>query len=159
MRRAPVLAALLVLALVAGGCGGGGGGTSKEAYTKDLARTSQQVQRTFSDILAGSGAGTSAKQAGDRLARSAAALDDAAKRFGELTPPDAAKAAHRKLVAGLKELADAFRQAAAAARSDNAKGLAQTLQRLTSSDGVKKINEAQRELSAQGIDVTKSSGG
>src|SRR3954453_9668405 len=56
MRRHLVLVAVLVVGLLAGGWGGGGGGgTAKEEYRQDLARTSQDVQKTFADILGGTG--------------------------------------------------------------------------------------------------------
>ena len=156
MRRLLPLA--LVVALLAAGCGGSDGGTSKEDYAKSLGQAGQTLQKTFSDILAQTGSGTSTKQTGDRLDRGAKALDDAAQRFDDIEPPADAKAAHAKLVEGLHELADVFRNGAAAARKNDTQALTETLQGLATSDGVKKITAAQKELEAKGITVSTTGG-
>jgi acyl-CoA reductase-like NAD-dependent aldehyde dehydrogenase len=151
---------VLVVALVAAGCGGDGSSAeSKEQYVKDLEKTSQTLQRTFTDLQQRNGGSTSLEQAGDRLDRGAKAIDDAAERFADISPPEEAKAAHRKLVDGLHELADVFRKGAEAARQKNEAALTKVLQGLISSDGVRKITEAQRELQAKGITATTSTGG
>ena len=159
MRRALVLMTM-VFALIAAGCGGddGGGATSKEDYGKQLAQTGQTLQKTFADIADQTGSSTSSKQIGDRFDRGAQALDSAAKKFGDIEPPDDVKAAHQKLVDGIKELAEVFRKGADAARKNDTAALTKALQSLSTSDGVKKITEAQKELEAKGITVTTSSG-
>ena len=164
MRRALVLLAMVV-ALVAVGCGGddnggGGGGaaTSKEDYGKQLAEAGQTLQKTFSDIADQTGSSTSSKQIGDRLDKGAAALDQAARKFESITPPAEVKDAHQKFVDGFQELADVFRKGADAARKNDTATLTKTLQGLATSDGVKKISEAQKELEAKGITVTTASG-
>jgi hypothetical protein len=156
MRR--LLPFALVLALVAAGCGGSDGGTSKEDYGKSLGQAGQTLQKTFSDILAQTGSGTSTKETGDRLDRGAKALDDAAERFDDIEPPSDAKSAHAKLVDGLHELADVFRKGAGAARKHDTKALTQTLQGLATSDGVRKIAAAQKELEAKGVTVETTGG-
>jgi hypothetical protein len=158
MRRPLVLLAMIV-ALVAAGCGGNGGSStsSREDYGQQLALAGQTLQKTFGDIADQAGSSTSSKQIGDRLDKGAAALDDAAAKFAKIDPPDDAKAANQKFVEGFKELADVFRKAADAARTNDATSLAKALQGLTTSDGVKKITEAQAELKKQGITVTTSS--
>jgi hypothetical protein len=148
----------LVLALVAAGCGGSDGGTSKQDYAESLGQAGQTLQKTFSDILAQTGSGTSTKATGDRLDRGAKALDDAAKRFDDIEPPSDAESAHAKLVDGLHELADVFRKGAAAARKNDTQALTQTLQGLANSEGVKKITAAQKELEAKGITVSTTGG-
>ena len=162
MRRALALLVLLV-ALVAAGCGGGDDGgdnaTSKQDYGKQLAEAGQTLQKTFSDIADQTGTNTSSAQIGARLDKGADALDDAANKFGAITPPAEAKAAHQKLVEGLHELADVFRKGADAARKNDTSTLTKSLQGLATSDGVKKITEAQEELKAKGITVTTASGG
>jgi predicted small secreted protein len=161
MRRVLILLVAL-LALIVAGCGGGsdsGSGTSKEQYGKEIQQAGQTLQKTFADISDQTGSATSSKQIGDRLDKGATALDDAAKKFGDITPPEEAKAAHQKLVDGLSELADVFRKGADAARKNDTASLTKELQGLTTSDGVKKITEAQQELKAAGINVGGSSGG
>jgi hypothetical protein len=156
MRRLVAFALVLALALV--GCGGDDGGTSKQDYAKSLGETGQTLQQTFSDILAQTGSGSSNKQTGDRLERGAKALDDAADRFDKIDPPSDAKSAHAKLVEGLHDLADVFRKGAESARKNDTKSLTSTLQGLATSEGVKKITEAQKELEAKGITVTTTAG-
>jgi acyl-CoA reductase-like NAD-dependent aldehyde dehydrogenase len=159
MRR-PLIVLAALLALVVAGCGGGDGdaSSSKEDYSKELAQAGQTLQKSFAGISDETGANTSAKQIGDRLDKGATALDAAARKFGAITPPDAAKAAHQKLVEGIKELAGIFRRGAAAARKNDTASLTKALQGLSTSDGVKKITEAQQELKANGITVASSGG-
>jgi exonuclease VII small subunit len=160
MRR-PLTLLALIAALVAAGCGGGNdnsGAVSKQDYGKELAQAGQTLQKTFGDIADQTGSSTSSKQIADRLEKGATALDDAAGKFGKITPPPAAKGAHQKLVDGLKELAAVFRTSADAARKNDTTSLTKALQGLTTSDGVKKITQAQEELKRQGITVTTASG-
>ncbi|MCW2995551.1 MAG: hypothetical protein JWQ18_3046, partial [Conexibacter sp.] len=147
MRRLPVLlVTLLALVVVTAGCGGSDNkASSKQEYGKQLAEAGQTLQKTFADIGDATGSATSSKQIGDRLDKGAGALDDAAKKFGAITPPADAKVAHQKLVDGLKELADVFRKGADAARKNDTAALTKALQGLSSSDGVKKITQAQEE--------------
>jgi hypothetical protein len=158
MRR--LLACAVVLALAAAaGCGGSDGGTSKEDYAQRLADTAQTLQKTFADIVAQTGSGSSTQQTGARLDKGADALDKAADRFASIDPPSDAESAHDKLVSGLHELADVFRKGAAAAKNGDTKGLTSTLQGLAQSDGVKKITDAQKELEAKGVTVATTAGG
>jgi hypothetical protein len=155
MRR-PLIVLTVLIALVVAGCGGGGDkpAASKDEYGKQLAQAGQTLQKTFADISDQTGAGTSAKEIATRLDRGAAALDQAAKKFAAIQPPSDVKPAHQKLVDGLKELGGVFRQGAAAARKNDTANLTKALQGLSTSDGVKKITEAQQELKAKGIKVT-----
>ena len=159
MRRLPIVLTVLI-ALVVAGCGGGGDTSSKPAskdeYGKQLAQAGQTLQKTFADISDQTGSGTSAKEIATRLDRGAAALDQAATKFAAIQPPADVKAAHQKLVDGLKELGGVFRQGATAARKNDTANLTKALQGLSTSDGVKKITEAQQELKAKGIQVTSS---
>jgi hypothetical protein len=162
MRRA-LLLLTMILALVAAGCGSddnGSGGTSKDDYGKQLAAAGQTLQKTFADIADQTGSSTSSAQIADRLDKGAQALDDAAAKFADITPPADVKNAHQKFVDGFKELADVFHKGADAARKNDTTTLTKALQGLTTSDGVKKITEAQRELEQRGVTVptTSSSG-
>jgi hypothetical protein len=161
MRRA-LLLLTMVLALVATGCGGddnGGGATSKDDYGKQLAAAGQTLQKTFSDIADQTGSSTSSAQIADRLDKGAQALDDAAAKFADIEPPADVKDAHQKFVDGFKELADVFRKGADAARKNDTTTLTKALQGLTTSDGVKKITEAQRELEQKGVTVPTTASG
>jgi hypothetical protein len=158
MRRLPIVLTVLI-ALVVAGCGGGGDSNkpaSKDEYGQQLAQAGQTLQKTFADISDQTGSGTSAKEIAARLDRGAAALDQAAKKFAAIQPPSDVEGAHQKLVDGLKELAGVFRQGAAAARKNDTANLTKALQGLSTSDGVKKISEAQQELKAKGIKVTST---
>ena len=159
MRRPFVLLVTLFALLLVAGCGGGGDdkSSSKSDYGKELAAAGQTLQKTFADIGDATGASTSSKQIGDRLDKGATALDDAAAKFGAIDPPAEAKGAHQKLVDGLKELAGVFRKGADAARKNDTATLTKALQGLATSDGVKKITEAQKELKDAGITVTTAS--
>ena len=158
MRRAIVLL-VTVLVVVLAGCGGDDSSktSSKDEYGQQLAQAGATLQKTFADLGDATGSSTSSKQIGDRLEKGAIALDGSAKKFGAITPPSEVKAAHQKLVDGLEELADVFRKGAAAARKNDSATLTKALQGLATSDGVKKITEAQKELTAQGITVTTES--
>ena len=155
MRRSLVVLSVL-LALVVAGCGGGGDDkpASKADYGKQLAIASQTLQKTFTDIAAQTGSGTTTKQIAQRLDRGAGALGDAADKFAAITPPAVAKADHQKLVDGLNQLADVFRQGSAAARKNDTASLTKALQGLSTSAGVQKINDAQADLKSKGIEVT-----
>jgi hypothetical protein len=162
MRR-PLVLLVLLLALVVAGCGGGGdkggsdgggGQVSKQEYGKQLAAAGETLQKTFADISDQTSGETSAKQVGQRLADGAKALDQTVAKFKAITPPAAVKAAHDKLVAGLGELADIFRKGATAATKNDTASLTKALQGLSSSDGVRKITEAQQELKKAGVTVT-----
>jgi hypothetical protein len=160
MRRllvVPLLAGLLAVA----GCGGGGGSSaeSKDQYVKDLQATSRTLQQTFTQIQQQTGTSTSLAQAGERLDQGANAIDRAADRFAAITPPKEARDAHRKLVQGLHEVADLFRNGAQAARNGSEAALTKVLQGLATSDGVRKITEAQQELQAKGIVATRTTDG
>jgi hypothetical protein len=156
MRRL-VLPLLVVLAFAAVGCGGGdepAPGT-KNGYVAQVQVVGGQVQDALANISDRAGtAKVTVASYGAELDKSVAALDTAVKRLDAITPPPNAKAAHDKLVEGCRELADAFRQTAVAARQDDPAALARALQGVSAGDGARKIAEAQAELKALGIRVS-----
>jgi hypothetical protein len=147
--------ALAIVALVAAGCGGSddGGKTStqtKAEYTKQIEQARDALSKAFTDIGAGIGKGASAKQIGDRLDEGSKALDDAASRIGNVTPPSDVKDAQASLVAGLRELGDVFAKSADAARKGDTAELAKSLQNVQASEGSQKISEAIAEMKKKG---------
>jgi hypothetical protein len=165
MRR-PLVLLVLLLALIVAGCGGGdddkgggsgsGGAVTKQEYGKQIAAAGTTLQKTFANISDQTSGQTSAKQVGARLEQGAKALDATVAKFKAITPPAAVKPAHDKLVQGLTELAAIFRKGAAAATKNDTASLTSALQGLESSDGVKKITEAQQELKKAGVTLTTS---
>jgi hypothetical protein len=164
MRRALVLLLFALAALVAAGCGGGGdnGGGSgggdqpatKTQYREQVKKAGQALQKTFADISDQTGGDTTPANVGAALDKGVTALDQTVKEFRAITPPKGVESAHQKLVEGFTELADAFRDSAAAARKNDTTALNKALQSLAAGDGVKKITEAQKELKALGITFT-----
>lgn len=157
MRRlVPLSLLLVVVALALAACGGDdkpAPGT-KSGYVAQVQEVGGQIQASLSGISdrAGSGEVTIASY-GAELDKSVAALDAAVKRLDAIPPPANAKGAHDKLVDGCRELADAFRQTAVAARKDDAAALATALRGVSAGEGARKIAEAQSELKALGIQV------
>lgn len=157
MRRlVPLLLVLIAALAVASGCGGDdrpAAGT-KSGYVAQVQEVGGQIQQSLAGISdrAGTGKVTVASYSAE-LDKSVTALDAAVKRLDAITPPAGAKAAHAKLVAGCRELADAFRQTAVVARRDDVAALSKALQGVSAGDGARKIAEAQVELKALGIRV------
>jgi hypothetical protein len=159
MRRALVVVVLLIAVVVAG-CGGGDGGggkaSPKQAYAHQLAVAAKPLQDAFADSDQ-VGANVKTSQIVAHLEQEATTVEDAVKKIQAITPPPALAATHRKLIAGLQELAASFRKGAAAAGRNDTKTLATALRKLTTSSGVKKLTEASAELKAQGVTVTNPS--
>jgi methyl-accepting chemotaxis protein len=160
MRRL-IAVLVLVVALAAAGCGGGGddGGSkttattaqSTEAYAKQLQSATETLQKTFGAISDQTGSNTSSAQIAQRLQKGADAMEQAADKFGNITPPAAAQGAHKKLVEGLHEIAGQLEKAADAARKNDSKTLATALRQLLQGPGAQKLNQATQELKAQGL--------
>jgi hypothetical protein len=153
MRRA-LLLLLSLVALVAAGCGDSGGGSGKQDYERELTRATGSLQQAFDGLRKSTSEATTPKASGERLAAGAKALDRAAGDFADIEPPEDATAAHRKLVAGLRDLAATFRKGADAAKRNDEAGVQRALEGLASSKGVREITQAQDELERQGISVT-----
>lgn len=156
MRRVLCLLLLVVVPSLVSACGGDdqpAPGT-KSGYIAQVQAVGGQIQASLAGISdrAGTGDVTIASY-GAELDKSVAALDAAVKRLDAIAPPANARAAHDKLVEGCRELADAFRQTAVAARKDDAAALAKALQGVSAGEGARKIAEGQAELKALGIRI------
>jgi hypothetical protein len=142
-----------MLAIVVAGCGdddGGGKTSAKQAYGQQLAEATGGLQKAFADTDQ-VGANVSSAQIIKHRKAQAAVIDDTVKKLREVRPPAALAAAHRKLTEGLRELAASFRG------GGDAKSLAEALQSLPTSTGVKKLTEASAELKANGVTVATTS--
>jgi hypothetical protein len=157
MRRL-VSVLLVAVALVAVACGGDdkpAAGT-KSGYITQVQEVGGQVQTGLANISDRAGtAKVTVASYGTELDKSVATLDAAVKELDAITPPANAEGAHEKLVEGCRQLADAFRQTAVAARQDDPAALAKALQGVSAGEGARKIAEAQAELKALGIQVAE----
>ena len=147
----PAAAMLAVLALVAAGCGG----TSKEEYEEQIDEIGTELDRQFTGIgreIQGSG---SLRKAAPEVDNGAEALDEAADDLEDVEPPDDAQAAHNKIVAGIRTLANDFRKAARAAASNDTKALLELFGNIGASKGARTIAEARKDLEDAGYDVAE----
>jgi len=142
----------LAAALVAAGCGSG----SKNDYVQSVNKAEASLQKSLTSLSSIS-ATSSGAQVANTLENGGNALDAAADNFNEIKPPDDAKNAHAKIVDGLHKLAGTFREAADAAKSKDPTKLVQTLTDITSSDGAKELEAAEKELIANGYKVQGAS--
>ena len=137
-------------ALVVSGCGGSG--TSKNDYVKSLNKAQATLTEQLTQIGGGISAGDTAAAAA-QLDKGGRAIDTAADDFNNISPPDDAAGAHKKIVSGLHKLAGTFREAADAARSKDPEKLSAALTDLESSEGAKELQAAEDELVANGYKV------
>lgn len=157
MRRALVVVVAVLAVVAVGGCGGddeGGGGkaSAKQVYAQQLAGATGALQKAFAD-LDQVGANVSSAQIIKHRETQAAVIEDTVKKLREVTPPAELTGAHRKLIEGLQELAVSFRSGG----GKDTKSLAEALQSLPTSTGVKKLTEASAEFKAKGVTVTTAS--
>lgn len=162
MRRAVSLLFVLVALAGAAGCGGGSdqpaGATpsSKADYVERVQAASGRVQQALAEISDQGGGAVTAASYGKALDQSVQALDRAVRELDAIPAPQGAQAAHALLVDGCRELADAFRATADAARQDDPAALAKALRAVSSGDGAKKIGAAQAQLKALGLSFERS---
>lgn len=161
MRRAlSVLIVLAAAALVAGGCGGGNdqptaGTSSKDDYIARVQEASGRVQQALAEISDRGGGDVTAASYGRALDQSVVALDRAVKELDAIRPPAGAQSAHDLLVQGCRELADAFRATAEAARENDPAALAKALRTVSTGDGTRKIGAASAKLKALGLTIAQ----
>jgi hypothetical protein len=148
-----------VAAIVVAGCGGDDGdgkASAKEVYAQQLAEAGKPLQQAFSDADQ-AGANITSAQIIGHLDEQAATVEDTVAKMEAIKPPAGLASTHRKLVAGLRQLAGTFRKGAEAARRKDTKSLTTALRTLPTSTGVKKLTEASAELKKQGVTVTTAS--
>jgi hypothetical protein len=159
MRRALVVVVAVLAVVFAAGCGGDdkdSKASAKQVYAQQLADAGKPLQQAFSDSDQ-AGANVSSAQIIGHLDEQAATVEDTVKKMQAIAPPAGLESTHRKLVAGLRQLAGSFRKGAEAARRKDTKSLATALRTLPTSTGVKKLTEASAELKKQGVTVTTAS--
>jgi hypothetical protein len=155
MRRLSVVLMVVIVACGVVACGDDDARpkTATTGYVAEVQAAGAQVQSALADISDQDGGEVTNASYGAALDQSVAALDRAVKALGAATPPANAKAAHAKLVEGCRELADAFRATAVAARKNDPAALAEALKAVSAGGGSRKIAEAQGELKALGIQL------
>jgi hypothetical protein len=159
MRRALVVVIAVLAVVFVAGCGGDDGAgkpSAKQAYAQQLADAGKPLQQAFADADQ-AGANVSSAQIVGHLDEQATTVEDTVKKMQAIKPPAGLESTHRKLVAGLQQLAGSFRKGAEAAQRKDTKSLAAALRTLPTSTGVKKLTEASAELKAQGVTVTTAS--
>ena len=150
MRSLLLIPALAAVAIA--GCGANG---SKNDYVKSVNKVEASLQQSLSG-LGGIGAATSPAQAAAKLEAGGKALDDAADSFNAIKPPNDAKHAHGLIVDGLHKLAGTLHDAAKAAKSNDRAAAAKTLSDVGTGQGIKEIQAAQDELTANGYKFKSS---
>jgi len=141
MRSLALLAVTAAVALA--GCGT----AEKNDYVKSVNDATTQMTKALTSV---GNVGTDPAQMATTLQQGSAAIEKAAKDFEAIDPPDNAKHAHGLMVDGLHSLAATFNDAAAAAKAKDTKKVVEELTNLQSSDGAKKIQQAQTELQKNG---------
>jgi hypothetical protein len=145
----------LVATLAAAGCGSG----SKNDYVQSVNKAEASLQKSLSGLNS-IGTSTNGAQVATQLQQGGDALDAAADDFNDIKPPDDAKNAHGKIVDGLHKLAGTLHDAAKSAKSAKSPAdlqqTAKVLSDVATSEGVKEIQEAQDELTANGYKFKSS---
>ena len=154
-RTLALLSALVALVLV--GCGGGDQ-LSKDEYIKELNAAGKALSTSFGSLGQGISNTKDTSALGAKFEEAGKVLRDASTKIADISPPDAAKDANKKLADGLNAMADSFE--AVAKESKNSKGnpasLLPKINGLTSSDGIKQVTEAINDLKAKGYNVASN---
>jgi hypothetical protein len=148
MKRHLLLAALAA-ACVAAGCG-------STAEKNDYVQSVNQAQAALTKSLSTVNPGGKPEQIATDLDEGSKVIDSAVADLEAITPPDDAEHAHGRMIKGLSELADTFREGADAARDDDPQKMVQVLGGIQTSAGVKELEAAQKELMASGYKFEES---
>ena len=148
MKRHLLLAALAA-ACVAAGCGST---AEKNDYVKSVNQAQTALTKSLSTV---NPAGEPAQIAAD-LDEGGKVIDSAVADLKAITPPDDAEHAHSRMIKGLTEIADTFREGADAARDKDPQKMVQVLGGIQTSAGVKELEAAQKELMASGYKFEES---
>jgi hypothetical protein len=151
-----IAACWLGIASCASGGGGGGGDSAavkKESYGRQLRSTMADVEQAY-----GKGVGTKSDTSAELLTRLQTlqlGLRDAANRLDDITPPSSLAAEHRKLVAGVRDMADAIdlrieAERIAATDPARAKRLAR---KFATDDSFSRVQAAANAIEQAGVDA------
>ncbi|MEI2702280.1 MAG: hypothetical protein V9E83_07750 [Baekduia sp.] len=154
--RALVLIAAL-FALVLAGCGGGDQ-LSKDEYIKELNSAGKALNSSFSSLGEGVSDSKDTKALGARFEEAAKILRESSEKIGSIKPPDEAADANKKLADGLSKMADSFEEVGKEATKSgtSATSLLPKVSTLTSSEGIKLVQEAINDLKGKGYAVQSS---
>ena len=148
MKRHLILAALAAACLAAG-CG-------STAEKNDYVQSVNQAQAALTKSLSTVNPGGKPEQIATDLDEGSKVIDSAVADLEAISPPDDAEHAHGRMIKGLSELADTFREGADAARDEDPQKMVQVLGGIQTSAGVKELEAAQKELMASGYKFEES---
>lgn len=148
MKRMFALAALAAACLAAG-CGST---AEKNDYVQSVNDAQAALTKSLSTVKP---AGEPEQIAAD-LEQGGKKIDEAVADFEQITPPDDAAHAHKRIVNGLSAIADTFREGADAARAEDPEKMVKVLGGIQTSAGVKELEAAQQELMANGYKFEES---
>src|SRR4051812_45039047 len=130
-------------ALALAGCGT----AEKNDYVNSVNQATTEMTKALSSV---GNVGSDPAQMATTLQKGSDAIEKAAKDFEAIDPPDNAEHAHGLMVDGLHSLATTFRDAADAAKAKDTDKVVAALGDIQSSEGAKKIQQAQEELQKEG---------
>jgi hypothetical protein len=148
-KRIASMAAGICALLAAAGCGGGG---AENDYAAAYTAVTGKIERELGTLQ--SAPTTDPANLRSQLRTMAAALGDAATQFAAIKPPDAAKAGHAKVHAGVTALAaDVRRSADALTDAESPTATVRALRTITSSQGPAQIEAGEQQLRRAGYEI------
>ncbi|MDA0179579.1 hypothetical protein OJ997_04670 [Solirubrobacter phytolaccae] len=143
-----ILAALAVACLAAG-CG-------STAEKNDYVNSVNEAQTALTKSLSTVNPSGEPEQIATDLEQGGKVIDSAVADLEGITPPDDAEHAHARMIKGLTEIANTFRDGATAARDKDPTKMVEILGGIQTSAGVKELEAAQKELMASGYKFEES---